>query len=393
MGRAERYFWWKAMRALAVATPGFIAVMTLSHAGPIFELFSRRVIDVGEVFYLLLLWVPMMIYLAMPMIVALAIGCSYAAAMQDRELVIMHAVGMSAGRLAVPGVMAATAAALLCASMSLYTLPEAFREFRDRVFLAEKNLGPQALRENQFNEVRPGIDVYFERHLPGGAVRNVAVFLREDGALVAITAKLGTFTRIDGRFRVVFHDGYITKSSPGDVPGTEPSVVHFQSFVQDLARDYSIQDMAERGVGFFERHVPALVSPAAAERLAPDERAAWVAEGYKRILHPILCLAYGLAAVAVALGAGFGRRTTLADIALRVMAFLLAVHPAYLVGIGVLGREPGIDARIMFAYPVAVVAAAAWFILRLDRGHGRRTAHGSGLGALDPAAHRRVATG
>lgn len=380
------------MKAIAVATPAFVAVMTLSHAHPVFDLYSRRMIDLGEVLYLLLLWVPMMIYLAMPMILALAIGCAYAVSMQDREIAVLNAAGVSSGRLVMPGLFAAIAGAVLCGSMSLYVMPEAFREFRERTFLAEKNIGPRALRENQFNEIRPGVDIYFEERLSGNRIRNVIVFLREDGALTAITGKMATFTRMDRRLNIAFHDGLVTKTPPVPAPGSDPSVVRFTTYVQELAREYSQEDLAERGLGFYERHLHQLLWPPAAEKLAPVDRAGWVIEGYKRQLHPILSLAYALAAIAIALGAGYGRRTGMTEVLLRIMAFLIAVHPAYLVGIGVLAREPAIDGRIVFAFPAIVALAALWLLVRLDRRQALRSWR-SGLEPLPSMARGRMAAG
>lgn len=380
------------MKAIAVATPAFVAVMTLSHAHPVFDLYSRRMIDLGEVLYLLLLWVPMMIYLAMPMILALAIGCAYAVSIQDREIAVLNAAGVSSGRLVMPGLFAAAAGAVLCGSMSLYVMPEAFREFRERAFLAEKNIGPRALRENQFNEIRPGVDIYFEEHLPGNRVRNVIVFAREDGALTAVTGKIATFTRMDRRLNIAFHDGFVTKTPAAPAPGFEPSVVRFTTYAQELAREYSAEDLAERGLGFYERHLPQLLSPPAAEKLAPADRVGWVVEGYKRLLHPLLSLAYALAAIAIALGAGCGRRAGMTEVLLRIMGFLIAVHPAYLVGIGVLAREPAIDGRIVFAYPVIVAVAALCFLARLDRRQGVRSRR-SDLGPVPAMARGRMAAG
>jgi len=366
MGLVHRYLCWKAMKALLLAAPAFVAVMTLSHAQPVFEVYSRRMVDVGELLYLLALWLPMMIYLSMPMILAIAIGYAYAAALQDREITVLNAAGVSSLKLAAPGMVAAAAGTVFCAAMSLYFVPVAFLEFRERTFLAEKNLGPHSIRENQFTEVKPGVDVYFEERLSGDAVRNVVVHMRDGNTTTAITGRIAVFTRVDRRLNIVFYDGYLTRSLPA-AQSSEPSVVRFASNVQELARVYSAEDLGERGWGFFERHLPQLLSPPASEPLSAEDRAGWITEGLKRILHPILCVVYALAAIAIALGTGFGRRVTMTELVLRVVAFLIAVHPAYLVGIGVLGRTPEIDARIVFVYPVVIGAIALAMLLRLDR--------------------------
>jgi len=387
MGLAERYLWWKAMKALLLAAPAFVAAMTLSHAQPVFEFYSRGMVDLGELFYLLALWLPMMIYLSMPMILALAIGYAYAVMLQDREITALNAAGMRMLRLVAPGLAAALFGAAVCAAMSLYLVPVAFLEFRERTFIAEKNLGPRSLRENQFTEIKPGIDVFFEERISADSVRNVIVLLREGDMSVVITGKTATFTRIDRRLNIVFHDGYLTRT-PLNAHPTDFSVVRFATNAQEVARVYSNEDLGERGWGYFERHLPQLLSPPAAEKLSAEDRAGWLAEGLKRILHPILCIVYAMAAIAIALGPGYGRRVGTGEIVARVVGFLIVLHPAYLVVIGVLGRMPEIDTRIVFVYPVAVGAAAFWMLLRLDR--RRAPARGSAaLGA--PMAGGRTA--
>lgn len=366
MGLADRYLWWKATRALMFATPAFVAAMILTHAQPVFEFYSRGMVDVGELLYLLLLWLPMMAYLSMPMILALSIGYAYAIMLQDREITALNAVGIPMRRLVAPGLVAALVGAIFCAAMSLYLVPESFLEFRERTFIAEKNMGPRSLRENQFTEVKPGVDVYFEERISPDTVRNIVVFIRDGGETVAVTGKTATFTRVDRRLNIVFRDGYLTRmpSQPG---APEPSVVRFVSNVQELARVYSSEDLGERGWGFFERHLPQLLNPPANENLTAEDRTSWIAEGLKRILHPILCIVYAMAAIAIALGSGYGRRTGMNEIVARIVVFLIALHPAYLVGIGLLSRMPEIDTRIVFLYPVALGAVAVWMLIRLDR--------------------------
>ena len=126
MGLAARYLWWKTMsKALLMATPAFVAAMILSHAQPVFDIFSRGMVDLGELFYLLALWLPLMVYLSMPMILALAIGYAYALMLQDREITALNAAGVPMMRLVAPGMAAAVAGAIFCGAMSLYLVPVA----------------------------------------------------------------------------------------------------------------------------------------------------------------------------------------------------------------------------------------------------------------------------
>ena len=213
-------------------------------------------------------------------------------------------------------------------------------------------------------------------------MRNVVVLIREDGVSTAVTGKMATFTRVDRRLNIVFQDGYLTRISD-KANATDPGVVRFATNVQELARVYSAEDLGERGWGFFERHLPQLLSPPASEKLTAEDRVGWVAEGLKRILHPVLCLIYAMAAIAIALGTGYGRRVGMTEIVARVVVFLIALHPAYLVVIGLLGRTPEVDTRVVLLIRSRSGPWRSGCVLRLDR---RRAPPRSGAALGAPMA-------
>src|SRR5690242_8117398 len=139
---AQYYLLKKCAKALALATPGFCLPMLLAHCGPLYDAYSRELVGFFGLLYMMLLWMPMIIYLSMPGVVAIAIGFTYFTALTDRELIVMQASRLSIGQLVLPGVVAAGFAAIVCAAASLYILPEAMRAFAERIYVAEKNIRP-----------------------------------------------------------------------------------------------------------------------------------------------------------------------------------------------------------------------------------------------------------
>src|SRR5262249_6769553 len=157
---------------------------------------------------------------------------TYFVALTDRELIVMQASRLSVWQLATPGVIAAGVAAVLCASMSLYTLPEAMRHFAERIYVAEKNVRPASLRENAFSQLSPGVEAYFGTRLARDSVRNIIVRVQDEGGARVITARTATFMRTDGRVYIVFENGYITAppSADGD------AAAHFELYSYEVAR-------------------------------------------------------------------------------------------------------------------------------------------------------------
>ncbi len=355
---AQRYLFRQSLRAALVGAPAFFAAMTLTHATPIYDAFGRRLIDLGMLLYMMALWVPMMVYLSMPVVAGLTIGFAYIVAAQEREIAILSGAGLGPGRLAVPGAVAGVLAALVCAAMSLYLLPVSMLEFQERMFLAEKNIGPKSFRENQFNEVRPGIDIYFSERVSSDAIRNVVLRITDNGRTTVVTGKTATFLNRDGMLFLVVYDGVSSRDpDPDEDAAFRKQVVQFDRTIYELARIYSEDSLNERGWGFFERHIHHLLRPPPAPQISRAERAAWVVEGYKRLIHPLLCIGYVLVGVGLALAMADRPRGALPAVVARLAGVLIVPHCLYLLAIGALSREAEFDHRLIFAYPFAFIVA------------------------------------
>jgi lipopolysaccharide export system permease protein len=300
--------------------------------------------------------------------VALCVGYIYAVSIQDREMIIFCAAGLSPRRLVRPALLTGCLGMAICASMSLYLVPVSMLEFKDRMFLARKNIGPATFHENQFTQVRPGLDLYYAERLSENTISNVVVFLQQGANETVITSKLATFARVAGQLDIVFQKGFLTRSRPatGGAKSGDPEVIAFQSYTQPLSRIYSDADLGERAEGFYERHIQHLLWPPPDRYRSRAETAAWLVEGYKRLVQPLLCLSYTLLAIAIAMSRIARVRTDSGGTLARLIAVLVVIDPLYQVALGALSRTPDIDGRIIFVYPVAVFAVA-WYALRLNR--------------------------
>lgn len=366
---AQYYLLKKCLKALLLATPGFCMPMLLAHCGPLYDAYSRELIGFFELLYMMLLWMPMIIYLSMPGVVAIAIGFTYFNALTDRELVVMQASRLSIAQLVKPGVVAALLAALVCAAASLYALPEAMRAFAERIYVAEKNIRPTSLRENAFSQLSPGVEVYFQARISPDTVRNVIVRMQDAEGARVITAQTATFMRADGHVYVVFENGYITAAPGGKEPGI--GATRFERYSYEVARVYTRADVSERIWGFFERHIQHLLFPPPS--VTGPERAAWLIEGLKRLVHPMLSIAYGLLALAIV----FSIMAMVRQNVLKVIgtgAFLFGgMHTGYLLVMGILSREPDFEHRMVLLFPLVVAAGAIAHLRMLDSQRISRT--------------------
>jgi len=361
---AQYYLLKKCLKALLLATPGFCMPMLLAHAGPLYDAYSRELVDFFELLYMMLLWLPMILYLSMPGAVAIAIGFTYFTALTDRELIVMQASRLSIAQLVRPGLVAAAFAAIVCAAMSLYALPESMRLFAERIYVAEKNIRPTSLRENAFSELSPGVEVYFQSRTSRDTVRNVVVRMEDSGGARVITAQTARFARADGRVYVVFQNGFITVSPKTASGITSVGATRFGQYAYEIARVYTRGDVSERIWGFFERHIHHLLFPPAS--VTGAERSAWLIEGLKRLIHPMLSISYALLALAIVFSLmGQVRKNVLGIIGGGALVFG-GLHTGYLMLMGILSREPNVEHRMVLLFPVAVALLAMAHLRQLD---------------------------
>ncbi len=365
---AQRYLLKKCLKSLLVATPAYCFPVMLAHARPLYDGYSRELFGFFELLTMMGLLMPMVVYLSMPAVAALAIGFTFFVALTDRELTVMQASRLSLWQLVAPGLVVAGAAAALCAAMSLYLLPESAHQFAERTYVAEKNVRPASLRENAFSQLSPGVEVYFQSRLSRDTVRNVIVRIQGEGGARVIAAQTASFMRAEGRVYVVFENGYV--AGP---PLARPEAIgatRFARYSYEVARVYSLQDVSERIWGFFERHIHHLLFPPA--NVTGPDRAAWLIEGLKRLIHPPLTIAYALLALAVVLSMMTVLRQDLFKI-LGAWALLFGgLHTGYLLVMGLLSREPNFEHRFVLLFPFVVAVLAIAHISILDRQRARR---------------------
>jgi lipopolysaccharide export LptBFGC system permease protein LptF len=347
--------------------------LLLAHAAPIFDAFAQKIIDFGDLLVMLGLWIPMILYLCMPVIVALTLGFLYVFAVQDREIVALYANKVSPRQLAWPGLLAACLGALLTGLMSLYLLPESMLRFKEKMFLAEQNVNPAGLYEGQPNTIRGVGEIYFGRRISDTLVERIIVRKWDpDGSETMITARAAAFIKRDGFLVADFQDGELFTKSAQAKPETR--MIRFKRYTHPLSVIQTAADLPARSWGFFERHVGDLLAPPPDVELTQRDRAEWILEGHKRILHPILVVAYAMVAILIALSRqSLARRNTVAVFGLLILVFSI-LHPAYLVMLNLLAATPVVALLAMYAFPAVIALACSIAYLNMS-GSGRAALH------------------
>ena len=242
----------------------------------------------------------------------------------DSEVVVLMAAGMSRLRLARPvlifglGVMAAMFV------VTLYLMPTASRELRDRMAEAGADVAGALLREGEFLNPAEGVTVYVRRAGRDGQM--AGLFVQDDrdaDARVTYTAQRAAMVRTEAGPRLVMFEGAAQRF---DRAGRTLSVLAFDKLVYDLAPLMRTGD--ERRLRPSEYYFWDLVAPSEAI-LDGRERDEFVAEGHEQLSAPLYAVTLPLIAMAALLGPGFRRRgygkRLAAGVALAALCRLLGV--------------------------------------------------------------------
>lgn len=273
----------------------------------------------------------------------------------DSEVVVLMAAGMSRVRLARPIAVFGIMVMIAMSAVTLYLMPTASRELRDRLSEMQADIANALIREGAFIHPANKVTVYIRATGADGSM--AGLFVQDDrdpDARVTYTARRAALVRTDAGPRLVMFDGAAQRVEPGS---KELSTLRFEKLTYDLS---------------------SLIEPDAARRRKPSEYFAWelvaptpemtagvppgkfVAEGHEQISSPLYAVTLPLIALSALLSPGFRRRgygkRLAAGIALAALCRLLGVAAKSAVS-GDADLWP-----VMYAPPALGAAIALWLL-------------------------------
>jgi lipopolysaccharide export LptBFGC system permease protein LptF len=239
---------------------------------------------------LLLIWLhilPVIFYHASPEIVSIAVAWRYYQWIENNEVLTLRSAGRSCLQIACPGILAAIFAASFCALNSLCLLPPSWGSLEDIRLEAFATPSVDALQPGYQQQIIPGFSVGFARRgLDGTTLEDIVVLDgRKDNAFTDIWARRASLLRTGEDLLLVFDSGaYIVRNATG----TEK--VEFDTFSLPLGNGM-LGATTARARGFYEEPVTRLLNPPSEVRNDTLVWAQWLAEGHRRIINPLLCVA------------------------------------------------------------------------------------------------------
>lgn len=273
----------------------------------------------------------------------------------ESEIVVMMAAGKSRLSLARPIALFGLMVMAAMLVITLYLMPTASREMKERLSALQSDIANALIREGQFIHPADGVTVYVRETGRDGQM--LGLFVQDDRdaeARVTYTAHRAALVRTDAGPRIVMFDGAAQRVTPGE---KNLSVLTFDKLVYDL--DALIEKGSERRRKPSEHFFYDLLDPTESV-LEGREPGKFVAEGHEQISAPLYAVALPLIAIAALLGPGFRRRGYLS----RIVAAVAAAAVVRLLGVAAKSVVSGDAALWPLMYgPPAIGIALALLVL------------------------------
>lgn len=280
----------------------------------------------------------------------------------DSEIVVMFASGMGGLSLLRPILIFALAVTLLTCGLTVWAMPTAQREMRDRLSEIRGDVATAFLREGTFMNPTGGVTIYIRALGRPGEMLGVFVHDERDASrAVTYTAERAVILR-EGGSRLVMFDGIAQLMEPDR--GAPLSVLRFDQLAYDLTL---FEDTGDgRRLKPSELYLPRLLTITGAEAAERGRQLGeYRAEAHEALSAPLYALALPLLAVAFVISMGFRRQ----GFAGRIVGSVVAAIVLRVLGLaakGVVVSNP-LAFPLLYLPPLAGIALAAWMVFSTGR--------------------------
>ena len=316
MRQLDRYMFQQIGLATLMGTVGLTFVVWLTQSLRFMDYLVNRGLPIADFVGLVGMLLPAFLMIVLPVATFISAMFVYNKLIGDNELIVMRAAGFSPLGLARPAILCGGIVSLVVYAISLYVMPIAYREFKDRQFALRHNLAAMVLREGTFQSVQRDVTLYIRERALDGALEGILIHDQRDPQRpVTLMAERGAFVVTDGGPRVVLLNG---NRHEREAESGRLSLLYFDSYTLEIGEGN--ETLARTARTKEERFVDELLFPEtiteeqretlSAEQIAhiQKQRQTLIAEGHQRLIAPLGPLVFPLIALAALLSGDHNRR-------------------------------------------------------------------------------------
>jgi len=360
MNQITRYMFRQLGIGMLLVATGLTCVIWLTQSLRFVELIVNRGLSAGAFAYLTVLLLPNFLSLILPIALFSVIVFYYTKMVNDRELVVMRAAGMSQFALAKPALALAAIVALLGYALNLYFLPKSYQQFRDFQWEIRYNYSHVLLQEGTFNTINSDVTVYVRERTPSGELLGILVHdARTPNKPSTMMAERGAMVDAADGARVIMFNG---NRQVVDKDTMKMSILYFDRYTFDLESSRKAAPSRYREPR--ERMVDDLFSIRKDPTVAKDDYGEFLAEGHNRLVSPLYAFTFTLIAMACLISGPFNRRGHAKKVSLAIL-LMVCLETASL---GVLNLAAKKTALIPLVYATAILPGIiGWIVMSRQR--------------------------
>ena len=320
----SRYIFAQLLRTTCAVTLVIIGIVWLFQTIRLLEM----VISQGAAFsdFLLMSFavIPLWLTIALPIGAFVAVNWVFHRILNDRELTVMQAIGLSPMQIArAPIALGALVSATMLAN-SIFILPTSFGVYKEQQFKIRNSIPAIFLQDNVFVDVVDGMTMLIDRHGSNGIASDVFIHdTRNEGKIVTVLAETGQFIKTNGAPSLVLQNGQRVELTDDT---NNSAMLYFDSHTMSIAATGGSKSK-RMPIDMNEDTISNLLDPTKSP--SPNYFYERRAEGHYRIMSPFLGFALILIATALTLRGQIRRdlwgQRALANIVLGIGTIILLV--------------------------------------------------------------------
>lgn len=295
-------------------TAGLTCIIWLSQSLRFVEMIVNRGLSAGTFLYLTALLLPNFIAIIIPIALFTVVVFTYSKMINDRELTVMRASGLSQFALAKPAIILALLVMMGGYALNLYVVPQTYKAFREMQWDIRFSFSHILLQEGAFNNVSNKITVYVRERTPDGQLHGILV---QDGrkpeSPFTIMAERGALAKSPNGARVIMENG---NRQTMDKKTNRLSILYFDKYIFDLGVKSKNTEVRFREAR--ERTLDDLFHLDRDKLMNPADVGKFTVEAHKRLASPITVLGFSLVGLACLISGSFSRRMQSRRIVLAV---------------------------------------------------------------------------
>ena len=357
MGQLHRYIFRQLVWWTIIVSVSLTCIVWLTQSLRFVEMIVNTGLSVTTFVTFTLLLLPSFLSLIGPIAVFAAVMFTYTKMLNDSEIVILRATGMSPLKIGRPALLLATLVMLLGYLNSIYLMPASFREFKDLQREFRSELSSLFLQEGVFNPVVDGITVFIRERSESGQFFGIIIHdERIPEKPVTMMAEQGAIVSSDKGPRVLMVNGNRQEVREDD---GRLSLLYFDRYTFDLsALNKTEIDLWREPRERFLHEL--FFSPEEAGKIYNYRELRM--EGIFRLSSPLLYLAFTAIGLALLLGGDFNRRGQF----LRILIAVCCVTAIQVVVLSMKNLGEKTPALEPVMYLVPIIATISFVIIMIS---------------------------